>query len=89
MNENEIKPPEQPQPDSSGQPQAEQPIVEPETILVSTRTPLLLENPLAQMDLLDTATFSTLHEKIGSFEEGTFTVSLMRWKHIPLHKPCR
>ena len=76
MNENEIKPPEQPQPDSSGQPQAEQPIVESETILVSTRTPLLLENPLAQIDLLDTATFSTLHEKIGSFEEGTFTVSL-------------
>lgn len=59
-----------------GPTQPQTPGIEPEQILVSTQTPLLLENPLTQMQINDPATFSTLHEKIGTDEGGTFTVSL-------------
>ena len=54
-------------------PQEKEPAEGLETIHISAETPLELENPLAGVD---TATFSTLHQKIGEMEGGTFTVSL-------------
>lgn len=54
-------------------PQEKEPAEGLETIQISAETPLELEKPLAGVD---TSTFSTLHQKIGPVEGGTFTVSL-------------